>query len=167
MRNRVLLLALVLLVSAPGYSQSGVGDSASVGIAQKTGAESSLDVQEAALRYRIKTWTILSEVDCVIIEGKEAPPSFLARFKGTPVRPAAECEKQGLEGLPPSIYVIVDKQTKKHSTIFLIGAVRFLGPTDAEAVVSYEGGSQLKASDRYKLQLHGNVWSVVDVELLP
>lgn len=167
MKKHVLLLASFVLIGAPGYSQSGIAASAPVGPAQKTQYESTLDVQEAALRHRIKTWTLLSEVDCVTIDGKSAPPDFLAWFQGTPVRSASECEKQALEGLTPSIYVIVDKQTKKHSTMFLIGAVHFLSPTEAEAVVAYETGSQVTASDMCKLRRHENVWSVADVEPLP
>jgi hypothetical protein len=158
---------LALLVSIPTYPQSNSGGSEPTGSGQKTQSELSLDVQEAALRQRVKTWTILSEVDCVTIEGKDAPPALLARFQGTQVRAASQCEKQAVEGLPPSIYVIVDKQSKKPSTVFQLSAVHFVSPTEAEVVIAYETGSQVKASDKYKLKRNRAAWEVADVELLP
>ena len=132
---------------------------------QKAAEElSSADVREAVLRYQISRWTLVTSGYCVRVEGKDADQALLKRLQPLPVREASGCRKQGLPGLPESIYTIVNTATGKNSVIFDVGKIRWTKPNKADVEGGYQTGSQVNGNGTYVVERDGTHWTVTSFD---
>jgi len=121
--------------------------------------ESAID--EAVVRYQIKSWEIGAESYCIRIKGRDADDSFLRQLKGLPVKPASDCEqKKTKEGM-----AVIDKRSKKKSVLLGVGDIVALTDDSATVQGSYLCGSQCMSGGVYHLSFDGTQWQVTKYDV--
>ena len=122
----------------------------------KTSQSTESAIDEAVVRYQIKSWDIGADSFCIRIKGQDADDKFLRQLKPLPVKPASDClQKKTKDGMS-----VVDKHSKKKSV--LLGVGNIVGLTDNEAKVegSYLCGNQCMSGGVYHLSWDGSQWQV-------
>jgi hypothetical protein len=115
-------------------------------------------VYEAVIRYQIKTWDLGASTYCIKVEGKDADKKFLQRLKPLPVKPESDCTQRHNKNTYTT--TVIDKDTKKRSVIFGVGAILWRSQTEAEVQGAYLCGSQCMSGGIYHVIRNGGQWQV-------
>jgi len=141
------LASAVVAVATCAAAQGPAPKTPAIHASQST--ESAID--EAVVRYQIKSWEIGADSYCVRIKGQDADDKFLRQLKGLPVRPASDCtQKKTKDGMS-----VVDKHSKKKSVLLGVGDIIALTDDSAKVQGSYLCGSQCMSGGVYHLAFDG------------
>ncbi|MGA8089167.1 MAG: hypothetical protein WCA10_17970 [Terracidiphilus sp.] len=118
-----------------------------------------LDLQEAVIRYQIKSWQQEMHTYCVEINGTDPDPALLQRLRPLKVKGASACHRQN----DRQLMMIVDDK-KKDSVIFNLVAFRKVSESEVEIEGGYFCGNLCMAQGTYHLVRGASGWHVVRFE---
>lgn len=154
MTKKVAAITLAVLAGASVFAQQTQQSLSKPQTLPYAGA--SEDVYEAVVQFQIRSWQLASQSYCVEIDGKNASPNFLARFRPLPVKPASECRQQSYS----VAMKVIDRKTKKPSVIFNAEKIVWLTANEADVEGGYICASQCMAGGTYHLSRDGAHWIV-------